>query len=159
MAGELDFPPTPIVGQKYTGPSGAVYEWDGYAWTIGYYDSNTQAFDTVGALLQQIRTLLQDTDTSSGEYRYSTDSLITDINQGMLEMFRMRPDIFLDNKFKVPKFTSAQLDAALVIEPQFVPSLVYYTVGMAQLRDDEVTQDQRAGMFLSKFSSMTLMAA
>jgi len=150
---ELDFPPTPIVGQKYTAPSGAVYEWNGVAWTVGYYDSNTQQLGTVGDILKQVRTLLQDTDVSSGEYRYSTDSIVMNLNQGMMDMFRLRPDLFLENGFKVPTFTVELLDAKLIVEPQYVPPLVYYVVGLTQARDDEQNQDARATGFLKVFQA------
>ena len=78
---------------------------------------------------------------------------------GLIEMYRIRPDIFLENKFKIPVFNDADLSQALVIEQQFIPSLVYYAVGMCQLRDDEETQDARASSFLGKFSSMLVAVA
>jgi hypothetical protein len=151
---EMDFPASPTVGQHFTNSIGVVYEWTGTAWIIGFYDSSLETFTTVGDLLEQIRTLLQDTDVSSGEYRYSSDSIVANINMGLMEMYRIRPDIFLENQFKIPVFNDADLSAALVIEQQFVPSLIYYAVGMCQLRDDEETQDQRASMFIGKFTSM-----
>jgi hypothetical protein len=159
MVAPLDFPTSPILNQHYTAPNGAVYIWDGVAWTVGFYDSSTQAFENLGDVLAQVRTLLLDVDLSAGEYRYSTDSLVTNVNQAMMEMYRIRPDIFLENKFKIPVFNDANLSAPLVIEPQFVPALVYYTVGLAQLRDDEPTQDQRATSFLGKFTSMLVAVA
>jgi hypothetical protein len=150
---DMDFPADPVVGQKYTNSIGVVYEWTGVAWVIGFYDSTTETFTSVGDLLEIIRTLLQDTDTSSGEYRYSSDSIVANINMGLIEMYRIRPDIFLENNFKIPVFNDADLSTALIIEQQFVPSLIYYAVGMCQLRDDEPTQDQRASSFIAKFSS------
>jgi len=156
---DMDFPADPIVGQKYTNSIGVVYEWTGTAWIIGFYDSTTETFTTVGDLLDMIRTLLQDTDVTSGEYRYSSDSIVANINMGLIEMYRIRPDIFLENKFKIPVFNDADLSQALVIEQQFIPSLVYYAVGMCQLRDDEETQDARASSFLGKFSSMLVAVA
>jgi hypothetical protein len=159
MAVTLDFPPTPILGQRYTAPTGAVYMWDGVAWTVGFYDSSSEAMSVLGDLLAQIRTTLMDTDTSSGQYRYSTDSIVTNINQGMLEMLRMRPDIFLENGFKAPTFNDNDLSTPLVIEPQFVPALVYYAVGFTQMRDDEATEDSRGSAFLGKFASMLMAVA
>jgi hypothetical protein len=150
---EMDFPPLPTIGQKYTAPSGVVYEFDGYGWVIGFYDAETETFQTLGDLLDMIRILLQDTDTSGGEYRYSNASIVAAINMGLMEMYRMRPDIFLENKFKVPVYNDADPSAIIVIEGQFVPSLIYYAVGMSQLRDDEPTQDARASAFLTKFAS------
>ena len=151
---EMDFPANPTVGQHFTNSVGIVYEWTGTAWVIGFYDAALETLTTVGDLLEMIRTLLQDTDTSGGEYRYSSDSIVANINMGLIEMYRIRPDIFLENKFKIPVFNDADLSSALVIEQQFVPSLVYYAVGMCQLRDDEPTQDSRASAFLGKFTSM-----
>lgn len=151
MASPLDFPPIPVVGQLYTAPSGAVYEWDGYGWTVGYYDSNTQQLMYVGDLLEQVRTLLQDVDNTSGHYRYSTDSIITNLNQGLLDLFRIRPDLFLEVGFKVPQYTVDQLDQTISVEQQYMPPLVMYVVGLTQARDDEQTQDARAGVFLQTF--------
>jgi hypothetical protein len=156
---ELNFPADPTVGQKYTSPVGAVYEWTGYGWVIGFYSSATEQLGTLGGILDQCRTLLQDTDTLGGEYRYSNDSLVTNLNMGLWEMYRVRPDIFLELNFQVPQYDSALPDMPIAIEPQFAPALVYYTVGLAQLRDDEGTQDARAGGFLQKFTSMLITVA
>lgn len=159
MTDPIDFPPSPEVGQRYTAPSGAVYSWDGSAWTIGFYNSATQQLQSVGDIIDQIRTLLQDTDVSGGEFRYSTDSIVMNINMGMLEMYRVRPDIFLANNFTIPQYNVFQLDTPLVIEPQWVPPLIYYAVGMTQARDDEGTQDTRASAFLTKFLAMLITMA
>jgi hypothetical protein len=147
----LDFPPTPIVGQKFTTLNGAVYEWDGYSWTVGFYDSETQKLQTIGDLLAQVRTLLQDVDVSSGQYRYSTDSIITAFNQAMLDMYRIRPDLFLETGFRVPVFTVTDMGVVITIEGQYVPALIYYVVGLVQARDDEQNQDARALGFLKIF--------
>jgi len=151
---ELDFPSSPAIGDKYTSSMGVVYTWNGAAWEIGFYDTGTETFTQVGDVLDQVRTLLQDVDVSSGQYRYSTDSIISNINMGMIEMYRVRPDIFLENDFKIPQFSDSALDADLVIEPQYVPALVFYAVGLTQLRDDEETQDQRGGVFIQRFQQL-----
>lgn len=75
---------------------------------------------------------------------------------GLLEMYRLRPDIFLANGFVVPAYNSAELDDPVVIEQQYVPALVYYAMGMTQARDDEETQDARAGAFLQTFQRQLL---
>jgi hypothetical protein len=154
---EMDFPPLPVVGQKYTAPSGIVYEWDGYGWVIGFYDTASETLTTIGDLVSQIRTLLQDVDNSATSgYRYSTDSIIMNLNQGMTDMYRIRPDIFLENNFQIPVFSSGQLDAEVGIEEQYIPPLVYYAVGLTQARDDEQTQDSRAMSFMKTFQSTLL---
>ena len=151
---EMDFPAFPALGQKYTAPSGVVYEWDGYGWVVGFYDTASEDLSTVGDMLTQIRILLQDTDSSgSSGYRYATDSIMLNINQGLTDMYRIRPDIFLELNFKIPSFSSAQLDAIVGIEEQYVPPLVYYAVGLTQARDDEQTQDSRAMAFLKTFQA------
>lgn len=149
----MDFPPAPVTGQKYTAPNGQVYVFDGVAWTVGYYDSNNQKIKTAGDILKQVRTLVQDTDVSSGEYRYSTDSIITNLNQCMMELFRIRPDLFLETGYVVPEFDIGNLDAPIPIEAQYIPPVVYYVVGLTQARDDEQNQDARATGFLKVFQS------
>jgi hypothetical protein len=111
---EMDFPAGPYVGQRYTAPSGIVYEWDGYGWVIGFYDTASEELTTVGDLLDQIRSLLQDVDNTSGQYRYSTDSIMLCLNQCMMDLFRMRPDIFVTLKFKIPSSTRAASIRSLV---------------------------------------------
>jgi hypothetical protein len=153
MATPMDFPSSPATGQKYTAPNGQVYVYDGVAWTVGYYDSNTQHIGSVGEVIEQVRTLLQDTDNVAGQYRYSTDSLITNLNQCMMELFRLRPDLFLEVGFVLPVFNTANLDVQVGIEPQYMPAIVYYVVGLTQARDDEQNQDSRATGFLKVFQS------
>jgi hypothetical protein len=155
MAIELDFPSSPNVGDKYTGAAGITYQWDGTAWVIGLY-SLAANFTLVGDVVDQVRVLLQDTDASSGQYRYPDDEIVANINMGMIEMYRLRPDIFLENDFKIPSFSSVNMGDSMVIEPQYVPPLVYYTVGLTQMRDDEETQDQRAGALVQRFSQILL---
>ena len=156
---DIDFPPAPTTGQRYTAPTGVVYEFDGYGWVIGFYDPSSETLMTVGDLLSQIRTLLQDTDNTSGQYRYSTDSIIMNLNQGMSDMYRIRPDILLELGFKIPRFSSADLSVTIGIEDQYVPPLVYYAVGLTQARDDEQTQDSRAMAFLKTFQATLLTVA
>lgn len=156
---EMDFPSDPTLGQKFTNSIGIVYEWNGVAWVIGFYDVDAESFTTLGDLLDQIRVLLQDVDTLGSEYRYSNSSIVTNINMGLMEMYRIRPDIFLELNFQIPVYNDAQPDAAVTIEQQHIPALIYYAVGMTQLRDDEGTQDQRASGFLTKFTSMLVAVA
>lgn len=153
---EMDFPPGPVLGQKYTAPSGIVYEWDGYGWVVGFYDTTTQQLQSVGDVIDQIRILLQDTDNSSGQYRYSTDSILLSLNQGMIDLYRMRPDIFLAMKFVIPVYNSTEPDTLIGIEMQYISPLVFYTVGLVQARDDEQTQDARAAAFLQTFKGAVL---
>jgi hypothetical protein len=160
MTDPMDFPLNPTAGQLYTAPGGMVYVWDGYAWTVSYYDSATQQLQQVGDVIGQVRILLQDTDnTASSGYRYSSDSIVVALNQGMLDMFRIRPDLFLENGFVVPKFDVGTLGALIGVEEQYIPPLVYYVTGLVQARDDEQNQDSRAMAFMKTFSAALLTVA
>lgn len=156
MTEPINFPPASAIGQLYTAPNGQTYAWSGYAWEVGFYDSSTQLFVAAADLINQVRTLLQDTDNLSGEYRYSTDSIVMNLNQGMLELYRMRPDAFMANNWIVPQFSVFTLGAPLVIEQQLVPALVYYVVGLTQARDDEQNQDTRAFGILKMFQQIVV---
>lgn len=157
MALEMDFPASPVVGQLYTASSGVVYQWDGYGWVVGFYDSSTQQLQTVGDFMDQVRTLLQDVDNSaSSGYRYSDDSIILCLNQGMIDLYRMRPDIFMDLKFVIPVYNVSSPDAVIGIEMQYISPLIFYVVGLVQARDDEQTQDSRASAFLQTFKGAVL---
>src|SRR5262245_43513371 len=117
-------------------------------------------FPSVQDIVDQIRITLQDTDDSATSgFRYPTNDIVRNLNMGVLEMFRIRPDIFLEVGLKPFAFTTSGLTAPFPIEPQWVPPLVYYVVGFTQLRDDEPEQDQRASMFLAKFTSMLVAVA
>jgi hypothetical protein len=155
---EMDFPPSPTVGQKYVNSAGVVYDWNGFAWVIGFVDIVDQSFGTIGDILEQIRIYLQDTEVTAAGYRYSDASIVANINMGMWEMYRIRPDIFLEVNYDVPQFDAAELDADWPIEKQWIPSIVFYAVGTTQLRDDEGTQDARAVAFMQKFTA-TLVPA
>jgi hypothetical protein len=53
----------------------------------------------------------------------------------------------------IPVFDTANLDVQIGIEPQYMPAIVYYVVGLTQARDDEQNQDSRATGFLKVFQS------
>ena len=145
----IDFPPAPTPNQQYISPAGTVYQWDGVAWTIA--DMLASPLVTVNGFLFQVRTLLQDTDNTSGNYRYTDSSLVADLNQAMMDAYRMRPDLFLLSRFTIPVFSATALADTIEIETQYIPALVYYVVGLAQARDDEQNQDARAMGFLKVF--------
>jgi hypothetical protein len=112
------------------------------------------ALDTVQDYLDRARALLLDT---VEPYRYSTVDLVQNLNQGILEARRLRPELFLGSlDASLPEFTDAVLTASVPIDPMYRVSFVYYICGHAQLRDEENTQDTRAAAFLNKFTSQML---
>lgn len=113
------------------------------------------ALETVGQYLSEARVLLQDT---VEPYRYETKDLIDCLNTGMLEARRLRADLFLP-RFQIPWTDPVTADVSGVkvpLDPMYRPSLVYYIVGRAQLRDEEATTDQRAAGLMGKFTSQLL---
>jgi hypothetical protein len=108
------------------------------------------SISTLGGLLAQVRTLLQDTDAVGG-YRYSDLSIVTNLNQSMMDAYRIRPDLFLATSFVIPAFDTALPNTLITIEPQYLPAFVYYVTGLTQARDDEQNQDARAMGFLKIF--------
>lgn len=113
-----------------------------------------QALDTVADYIADARVLLQDT---VPDYRYSDAELVENLNLGLLEMRRLRPDLMMSTfRSTIPKYSSSSPSTAVACDPQYRVALVYYICGQAQLRDDEATQDARATVFLNKFTSQML---
>lgn len=113
------------------------------------------ALDTVQDYVDKCRTVLMDTVVP---YRYSTASLVENLNDGILEMRRLRPDLLRAYvRTSLPEFSESALTDTVGIDHQYRMSLVYYICGHAQIRDTENTQDARATVFLNKFISQLLV--
>jgi hypothetical protein len=106
------------------------------------------ALETVQKYITAARVLLQD--TVSSPYRYSDDELLAALSGAFPEAKKLRPDLFIVTT--IQDFTVVD-GTTVVFDPMYRQALVYYMVGMMQLRDDEEVQDQRAAAFLSLFSS------
>lgn len=105
---------------------------------------------TVDKFVTQCRTLLQD---KGSPYRYPDADLVLNLNNGITEMLKLRPDLFLGIT-PLPQFDGTSNTTDVVpIDPMYRMPLVYYMVGMAQLRDDEEVQDQRAAAFMAMFNA------
>lgn len=110
--------------------------------------------DTVGDYIVECRRLLQDEVASP--YRYPTADLVAALNLALLEVRRVRPDLLMPT-FEVAYFVDPDdTDTPVNFEPMYRTALVYYIVGRIQLRDDEQTQDARAGSLLTKFLGQLL---
>lgn len=116
------------------------------------------ALDTVQDYIDRARVLLLD---QVEPYRYETADLVENLNMGILEARRLRPDL-LKGYFRtsLPDFSVSNLNASVPVDPQYRVAFVYYICGHAQLRDDENTQDARSAAFLNKFvAQMTTIQA
>lgn len=113
-------------------------------------------------VVTEARVLLQDTDSSS--YRFSNTVLLAIYNRALQALARIRPDacydLFTDNSLSVPELVESAPGAgqtawtdAFGLEMQFFNPLVHYVVGMAEVTDDEYTEDGRAQMLLSQFKA------
>lgn len=113
-----------------------------------------QALDTVADYIAHARVLLQDT---VSDYRYSDAELVDNLNMGLLEMRRLRPDLMIASfGTTIPLYSELSTGTAVACDPQYRPALLYYICGQAQLRDDEATTDSRATVFLNKFTAQML---
>jgi hypothetical protein len=112
------------------------------------------ALDTVQDYIDRARVLLLD---EVDPYRYPTRDLVEALNIGIMESRRLRPDL-MQNFFRssLPDFSTADLSAAVPIDPMYRMAFVYYICGQAQLRDDENNQDSRSAAFLNKFVAQML---
>ena len=106
------------------------------------------ALETVSKYVDYARELLQD--TKDTPYRYSDASLVRALGLSLPEAKKLRPDLFIN--VTIPAITAN--DSTLVpMDEMYRTALVYYMCGIAQLRDDEEVQDQRAAAFLTMFQA------
>lgn len=116
------------------------------------WGSKMAVLATVSAIIAASRILLQDQVDSP--YRYADSDLLLALNEGLMELRRIRPDL-MQAYFGLSLPTLAQTpDSLIPVDEMYRMYLVYYVCGQAQLRDDENTQDSRAGAFLSKATNM-----
>ncbi len=112
------------------------------------------ALDTVADYIADARVLLQDT---VEPYRYSSVELVENLNLGLLEMRRLRPDLMAATfRASIPKYSIATPNTAVVCDVQYRMALLYYVCGQAQLRDAEDVQDARSLAFLNRFTAQML---
>ena len=114
---------------------------------------------TADDAITEARLVLQDTVVP---YRYPTVDLIRYLNNGLYELKRLRPDIFLAYVGQpVPQYIDDPISLAELIPVAdiFYQPLVLFMAGYAELRDDEFTVDARASILLRSFAtSLTLPA-
>lgn len=106
---------------------------------------------TPNDIIAAARDLLQD--TLSGLYRYSDDSLIRALNLALPEARRIRPDLFFGTLDALPVVTALNLATPLTLADQYKMPFVLFVTGFAELRDDQFTNDGRAGTLLARFST------
>lgn len=108
------------------------------------------AHPTLQQYITQIRDLLQDVDAA----RYTNAVIVDAVNNGVREMFRLRPDIFRHYGFNImPVYLTNVLDERVCVDLQYLPALTLYAVGWVNLRDEEGNSDQRAAALMTSFAT------
>ena len=114
-------------------------------------------------VVTEARVLLQDTDSTS--YRYSDTVLLAIYNRALQSLGRVRPDAFYDlytdtGGTNVPELVESGAGAGQTdwtdtfgLEMQFFSPLISYIVGIAEIIDDEYSEDGRAALMLQAFKS------
>jgi hypothetical protein len=112
------------------------------------------ALDTVTQYVTEARVLLQD---MTPTYRYADNDLISALNLAIMTARRNRPDLFMEVT-AIPQFAVTDIVAgtAFAMDVQYRVAFLFFMVGYAQLRDEEDTQDARAGAFIQKFTQQLL---
>lgn len=111
------------------------------------------ALETVTDYITDARTLLQDT---IAPYRYDDPSMLVAFNVTLLEVRRVRADLFVFREHsRVPAYTAVNTEE-VHMEPPFRLALVYGTCAHALARDQEDVQDARSTAFMRIFYDMLL---
>ena len=111
-------------------------------------------------VVTEARVLLQDTDSTS--YRYSDATLLAIYNRALQALARVRPDACYDlydaNSLNVPELVASAPGAGQTawtdnfgLDMMFFSPLVSYIVGLAEIVDDEYSEDGRAALMLQSF--------
>lgn len=102
---------------------------------------------TFQTVIDDARVTLNDTDG----VRYTTAQLMQFCNDGIQEVYRIRPDFLLGN-YTAADVTYIETDT-IPIPLKFQNLLNYYVVFRAELRDDEYSAEGRASAMRSLFKS------
>lgn len=107
---------------------------------------------TYADVISRARSILKDQDATA--YRYTDQELVDAANDAVLEVRRVRPDLFLSADFTPTDVLLANVAATPIpIEDMYFQTLVYFTAGYQMLRDDEFSQDSRAVNLINKATS------
>ena len=103
---------------------------------------------TLATVVKQVRYQLQDEDATN--YRYSSERLIETLNAVLLDIWRMRPDLFLAANWILDEYAVANLtdNTTLSIDDIYFSTVVKLVVGYVQLENDSVTPDGKAATML-----------
>jgi hypothetical protein len=112
---------------------------------------------TIQNILDEARDHIQDTEATT--QRYSDDELLSYLNNGITEIRRLRPDLFVGTfDAALPRFTSADLASNWPLEDITDTAISYFVAGNAALRDDENVLEGRASGLMTLFAQKLMVA-
>lgn len=88
----------------------------------------------------------------AGKDRYSDTTLLSFANQGMLQIFKRRPDLFT-GQFGNPPHGESLLTDTFPLPAEYVQTVADYVTARAEMTDDEYVNAGRATMFMQLFAS------
>lgn len=112
---------------------------------------------TYSDVMSRARAILQDEDSSN--YRYPDQDILDGVNDALLEVRRLRADLFASADFAVADKAIGDITDPLPIPDMYFSVLPYFVAGYTMLRDDEFSLDSRAVNLLNKATSQLLRAA
>jgi len=131
-----------------------------------------QAYFKLQDYMDRTRASLQDL---IEPYRYTDQDVFDALNFVLMEVQRIRPDIFLDLKYQRPLkhegdiddysppiyVTTMNYNRSVPIPAKYFSPMIWYMSGYLQIYDVADSQDQRAQAFMAKFQQhlMTVSAA
>lgn len=106
-------------------------------------------------VIDRARNTLNDPD----KVAFADSELLTYLEQAVALLRLKRPDIFTD-KLSVDEEESYPLDIAnnIPFPDKYFPALVHFVVGMANLKDDQHTLNQRSQLSFNMFTIITGIA-
>ena len=113
---------------------------------------------TIQDIIDEARILIQDTEV--GSYRNSNEDLMRWFNNGVLEIRRLRPDIFINlYDVDVPTYTTDNLTDNYPYDEQTTTALAYFIAGNNEMKDDEHVETGRAVALVNQFKQLLLTAS
>lgn len=103
---------------------------------------------TYKSIVDLARVPLNDSDKA----RYPDAALLTFANQGILQIFKRRPDLFVGQFGSLPDGEKA-LDDAFPLPADYVQTLADYVTARAEMTDDEHVSSGRAAAFAQLFGA------
>jgi hypothetical protein len=108
------------------------------------------ALDSTADYIRLARVNLNDGDPTS--YRYPDATMLDGLQQGVDDMRRLRPDLFIDDPDGMETIVSAGADLQL-IDRQYRSALLDYLVAYCENTDDEGADKGRSTSFRALFAA------